>query len=49
MLTLYVDDMIVTRNDENKISAFKDALRKTFEMSNLGLLHLLLGYSVCVG
>ena len=43
MLTLYVDDMLVIGNDEDKISAFKDALRKIFEMSDLGLLHYYLG------
>ncbi|MCO5599133.1 hypothetical protein L7F22_053233 [Adiantum nelumboides] len=39
MLTLYVDDMLLTGNNENEIAAFKDALRKTFEMFDLGLLH----------
>ncbi|MCO5614287.1 hypothetical protein L7F22_068565 [Adiantum nelumboides] len=43
MLTLYVDDMLLTGNNENENAAFKDALRKTFEMSDLGLLHYSLG------
>ncbi|MCO5566892.1 hypothetical protein L7F22_020575 [Adiantum nelumboides] len=43
MLTLYVDDMLLTGNNENENAAFKDALRKTFEMSDLGLLHYYLG------
>ncbi|MCO5547920.1 hypothetical protein L7F22_001375 [Adiantum nelumboides] len=43
MLTLYVDYMLLTGNNENENAAFKDALRKTFEMSDLGLLHYYLG------
>ncbi|MCO5574919.1 hypothetical protein L7F22_028714 [Adiantum nelumboides] len=43
MLALYVDDMVLTNNNEDEIAAFKDALRKTFEMSDLGLLHCYLG------
>ena len=43
MLTIYVDDMLVTTNDVYKITTFKDALKKNFEMSNLGLLHYYLG------
>ncbi|MCO5567790.1 hypothetical protein L7F22_021486 [Adiantum nelumboides] len=43
MLTLYVDDMLLTGNNENENAAFKDALQKTFEMSDLGLLHYYLG------
>ena len=43
MITLYVDDMLVTGNDADKIGAFKIALRETFEMSDLGLLHYYLG------
>ena len=44
MMTLYVDDMLVIiGHDENIILAFKDALQKTFEMSDLGLLHYYLG------
>ncbi|MCO5587897.1 hypothetical protein L7F22_041849 [Adiantum nelumboides] len=43
MLTLYVDDMLLTGNNENENATFKDALRNTFEMSDLGLLHYCLG------
>ena len=43
MITLYVDDMLVTGNDADQIEAFKIALRETFEMFDLGLLHYYLG------
>ncbi|MCO5550786.1 hypothetical protein L7F22_004277 [Adiantum nelumboides] len=43
MLTFYVDDMLLTGNNENANAAFKDALQKTFEMFDLGLLHYYLG------
>ncbi|MCO5580873.1 hypothetical protein L7F22_034745 [Adiantum nelumboides] len=43
MLTLYVDDMLLTGNNENENATFKDALQKTFEMFDLGLLHYYLG------
>lgn len=43
VVTLYVDDLMVTGNDEQKISDFKSELRESFDMSDLGLLHYYLG------
>ena len=43
MLRIYVDDMLVRANGVDKITIFEDALKETFEMSNLGLLHYYLG------
>ncbi|MCO5549929.1 hypothetical protein L7F22_003406 [Adiantum nelumboides] len=37
MLTLYVNDMLLTGNNKNENAAFKDALRKTFEMFDLAI------------
>ena len=46
---LYVDDLIVTGNDEEMIESFKEHMMKTYEMSDLGLLHYFLGIEVSQG
>ena len=46
IISLYVDDMVITGNDETKISQFKDEMKKRYEMSDLGLLHHFLGIEI---
>jgi hypothetical protein len=43
---VYVDDLIVTGNDDNDISRFKLEMQSQFEMSDLGLLSFYLGIEV---
>ena len=43
IIILYVDDMLLTGNNEGKIANFKAELRATFDMSNMGVLHFYLG------
>ena len=43
VVTLFVDDLMVTGNDEKKTLDFKPELSKSYEMSDLGLLHYYLG------
>ena len=38
IMSLYVDDILVSRNDEKEINEFKVVMKKKFEMSDLGLL-----------
>lgn len=46
ILSLYFDILIYTRNDEKMIKDFKDDMMKTFEMTNLGLIHYFLGIKI---
>ncbi|KAK4387925.1 Retrovirus-related Pol polyprotein from transposon RE2 [Sesamum angolense] len=43
IVSLYVDDLIYTGNNEKMIQDFKEDMMKTFEMSDLGLMHFFLG------
>eukprot|EP01018_Ginkgo_biloba_P029064 Gb_03194 [translate_table: standard] len=43
IVALYVDDMIVIGNNEQEIDSLKADMKKTFEMSDMGLLHYFLG------
>jgi hypothetical protein len=45
-LVVYVDDMLITRNNESYIASIKKELKKGFEMTNLGHLHYYLGIAV---
>lgn len=36
VLSLYVDDLLVTRNNLQLIEEFKEGMKKTFEMKDLG-------------
>ena len=42
-LVVYVDDLLMTRNNESYISSIKKDLKKIFEMTNMGHLHYYLG------
>ena len=46
LLLLYVDDMILTRDDHSSISDFKQLLYQHFEMKDLGHLSYFLGLEV---
>lgn len=46
MLIVYVDDIVVTKNDEKRIIALKAYLGKEFEINHLGELRYFLGNEV---
>jgi Reverse transcriptase (RNA-dependent DNA polymerase) len=43
VLAVYVDDMIISENDEGEIALLKKKLRKEFEVKDLGQLRYFLG------
>eukprot|EP01018_Ginkgo_biloba_P009783 Gb_07759 [translate_table: standard] len=45
-VVLYVDDLLITRNNVSMISDLKKDLQMNFEMTDLGLLHYFLGIEV---
>eukprot|EP00253_Pinus_taeda_P035466 PITA_35466 len=45
-LVVYVDDLLVTRNNESYIASIKKELRKCFKMTDLGYVHYYLGIEV---
>ena len=49
MLVVYVDDMIITGNDEGEIAQLKARLGKEFEVKDLGQLRYFLGIEVACG
>ena len=46
IISLYVDDLIYTGNNEEMIQEFKHDMMKTFEMSDLGLMNYFLGIEI---
>jgi hypothetical protein len=46
ILSLYVDDMIITGNDIDDISVLKTELTRRFEMKDLGSLRYFLGVEI---
>jgi hypothetical protein len=46
ILSLYVDDMIITGNDIGDISVLKTELTRRFEMKDLGSLRYFLGVKI---
>jgi hypothetical protein len=46
LISLYVDDLIITGNAEKLIDEIKEKLSKVFEMKDLGELHYFLGLEV---
>ena len=46
IVSLYVDDLIFTRNDENMFQYFKQSMQKEFDMSDLGKMKFFLGIEV---
>ena len=45
-LVVYVDDLLITRNNDDYIVFIKKELKKVFDMTDLGLLHYYLGIEV---
>jgi hypothetical protein len=45
-IVVYVDDMLITGNNESYIASIKKELKKGFEMTYLGHLHYYLGIEV---
>lgn len=46
VVCIYVDDLIVTSDDEQMVEEFKRAMKNEFEMSGLGLLNYFLGMEI---
>jgi hypothetical protein len=46
VIGVYVDDLIITGADQQRIEAFKNKMKQTFDMSDLGPLSLYLGVEV---
>jgi hypothetical protein len=46
---VYVDDLIITGGDSHDIDLFKEEMKATFKMTDLGLLHYYLGLEVTQG
>ncbi|KAK0597781.1 hypothetical protein LWI29_028530 [Acer saccharum] len=46
IVSLYVDDLIYTGNNEKMMKEFKEDMMKTFEMTDLGLMHYFLGIEI---
>jgi hypothetical protein len=46
ILVVYVDDLIITRNNDHHIAHVKQELEAGFKMTNLVLLHFFLGVEV---
>lgn len=46
VVSLYVDDMLITGSDPKLIQQFKDEMQKVLEMTNLGLMQYFLGMEV---
>ncbi|XP_019090948.1 PREDICTED: uncharacterized protein LOC109128623 [Camelina sativa] len=46
VISLYVDDLIITGSNEDMIKEFKEKLKQTFEMTDLGRLKYYLGYEI---
>eukprot|EP00253_Pinus_taeda_P034822 PITA_34822 len=47
LISLYVDDMIITGDADNLIRGIKKLMAQVFEMKDLGSLHYCLGLEVC--
>lgn len=46
IVSLYVDDLVYTSNDSKMLQAFKDSMKREFEMSDLGEMKYFLGVEV---
>jgi len=46
IVCLYVDDLIVTGDEEAEIEEFKESMKVVFEMTDLGIIHYFLGLEV---
>lgn len=46
LMSTYVDNLLITRNDDNLLLEFKDYMQVEFEMSDLGLMNYFLSLEV---
>jgi len=46
VISLYVDDLVETRNNLNLVKQFKDQILETFEMTKLGEMSYFLGMEI---
>ena len=46
LVGVYVDDLVITGTKEAKVESFKEEMKATFQMSDLGLLSFYLGIEV---
>ncbi len=46
LIVVYVDDLILVCNNQNKLLQIKEELSQKFEMKDLGELHFFLGMDV---
>jgi hypothetical protein len=46
---VYVDDLVITGSDEDELKQFKEEMKSTFQMADLGLLRYYLGLEVSQG
>ena len=46
IVSLYVDDLIITDNNENMILTFKSDMMRRYEMNDIDLLHYFLGIKI---
>ena len=49
ILIVYVDDIVITGNDDDGIACLKRMLAKSFEVKDLGFLHYFLGIEIAYG
>jgi hypothetical protein len=49
LVGVYVDDLVITGTKDAKVAAFKEEMKATFQMSDLGLLSFYLGIKVHQG
>lgn len=45
-VSLYVDDLIFTRNDRTMFTELKESMKKQFDMTDLGKMNYFLGVEV---
>jgi hypothetical protein len=48
-VSVYVDDLVITGTKDAEVVAFKEEMKATFQMSDLGLLSFYLGIEVHQG
>jgi hypothetical protein len=49
LVGVYVDDLVITGSKDAEVAAFKEEMKATFQMSDLGLLSFYLGIEVHQG
>jgi hypothetical protein len=49
LVGVYVDDLVITGTKDTEVAAFKEEIKATFQMSDLGLLSFYLGIEVHQG